>query len=223
VNIGRGEQFRPEFLAISPNNRMPAIVDHAPMERGDRYPSSSPAQFCCTCRTRASDHARDLRGRVETTQWLFWQWADSGHGGSESSFLEDAPRRFRMPSTATQGDQSTVRSAEHPVSPTGIHRRRLLIADMAAYPWIVPHEAQGQNLDDFPHLKRWFEAIKSRPATVRAYERGAALSAAPTATKNRGKFCSVRRRGPSRKRDFSALALPPSSSVDVHRRFPTAA
>jgi GST-like protein len=54
------------------------------------------------------------------------------------------------------------------------------IADMAAYPWIVPHEAQGQNLDDFPHVKRWFEAIKSRPATVRAYERGAAISTTPT-------------------------------------------
>jgi GSH-dependent disulfide-bond oxidoreductase len=54
------------------------------------------------------------------------------------------------------------------------------IADMAAYPWIVPHEAQGQSLDDFPHLKRWFESIKSRPATVRAYERGAAVSSNPT-------------------------------------------
>ena len=62
------------------------------------------------------------------------------------------------------------------------------IADMAAYPWIVPHEAQSQNLDDFPHLKRWFDAIKIRPATVRAYERGAAISANPTVNEDSRKI-----------------------------------
>jgi GSH-dependent disulfide-bond oxidoreductase len=184
VNIGKGEQFRPEFLAISPNNRMPAIVDHTPMERG--APISvfeSGAILLYLAEKSERFMARDLRGRAETTQWLFWQIGGLGPmAGQNHHFSRYAPEK--IPYAIERYVKETNRLY-------GVLNKRLAdrefiagdaysIADMAAYPWIVPHEAQSQNLDDFAHLKRWFEAIKGRPATVRAYERGAAISSNPT-------------------------------------------
>jgi GST-like protein len=126
--------------------------------------------------------AQDLRGRVDTLQWLFWQVGGLGPmAGQNHHFSRYAPEK--IPYAVERYVQETNRLY-------GVLNKRLAdrefiagaysIADMAAYPWIVPHEAQGQNLDDFPHLERWFEAIKSRPATLRAYERGAAISSNPT-------------------------------------------
>jgi GSH-dependent disulfide-bond oxidoreductase len=184
VNIGRGEQFRPEFLAISPNNRMPAIVDHTPMERG--APISvfeSGAILLYLAEKSERFMARDLRGRVETIQWLFWQMGGLGPmAGQNHHFARYAPEK--IPYAIERYVKETNRLY-------GVLNKRLAdrefiagsaysIADMAAYPWIVPHEAQSQNLDDFAHLKRWFESIKGRPATLRAYERGAAVSSNPT-------------------------------------------
>jgi GST-like protein len=183
VNIGKGEQFQREFLAISPNNRMPAIVDHTPMERG--APISvfeSGAILLYLAEKSERFMATDLRGRVEVTQWLFWQIGGLGPmAGQNHHFERYAPER--IPYAIDRYVKETNRLY-------GVLNKRLAdrefiagvysIADMAAYPWIVPYEAQGQSLDDFPHLKRWFESIKSRPATVRAYERGAAVSSNPT-------------------------------------------
>jgi GST-like protein len=183
VNIGKGEQFRPEFLAISPNNRMPAIVDHAPVERG--APVSvfeSGAILLYLAEKSGTFLPKDLRGRVEVTQWLFWQVGGLGPmAGQNHHFSRFAPEK--LPYAIERYVNETNRLY-------GVLNKRLAdvefiagaysIADMAAYPWIVPHEAQGQNLSDFPHLKRWFEAIKSRPATVRAYEHGAAVNPNPT-------------------------------------------
>ena len=184
VNIGKGEQFRPEFLAISPNNRMPAIVDHAPMERGAPISVFESGAILLYLADKSEQFiARDLRGRVETTQWLFWQVGGLGPmAGQNHHFSRYAPDK--IPYAVERYVKETNRLY-------GVLNKRLAdrefvaggaysIADMAAYPWIVPHEAQSQNLDDFPHLKRWFEAIKGRPATVRAYERGAAISSTPT-------------------------------------------
>ena len=183
VNIGKGEQFRPEFLAISPNNRMPAIVDHTPAERG--APISvfeSGAILLYLAEKTERFIAQDLRGRAEVTQWLFWQVGGLGPmAGQNHHFARYAPEK--IPYAIERYVNETNRLY-------GVLNKRLAdrefiagaysIADMAAYPWIVPHETQGQDLDDFPHLKRWFEAIKSRPATQRAYERGAAVSSNPT-------------------------------------------
>jgi len=183
VNIGKGEQFRPEFLAISPNNRMPAIVDHAPVERG--APISvfeSGAILLYLAEKSGTFLPKDLRGRVEVTQWLFWQIGGLGPmAGQNHHFSRYAPEK--LPYAIERYVNETNRLY-------GVLNKRLAdrefiagtysIADMAAYPWIVPHEAQGQNLGDFPYLKRWFEAIKSRPATLRAYERGAAVNPNPT-------------------------------------------
>ena len=183
VNIGKGEQFRPEFLAISPNNRMPAIVDRAPLERGAPISVFESGAILLYLADKSERFiARDLRGRVETMQWLFWQVGGLGPmAGQNHHFSRYAPETIQY---------AVERYVKETNRLYGVLNKRLAdrefiagaysIADMAAYPWIVPHETQGQNLDDFPHLKRWFEAIKSRPATVRAYERGTAIASNPT-------------------------------------------
>ena len=183
VNIGKGEQFQPGFLAISPNNRMPAIVDDTPLEHG--APISvfeSGAILLYLAEKTGQFLPKDARGRAEVTQWLFWQMAGLGPmAGQNHHFSRYAPEK--IPYAIERYVKETNRLY-------GVLNKRLAdrefvagaysIADMAAYPWIVPHEAQSQNLDDFPHLKRWFDAIRTRPATVRAYERGAAINSNPT-------------------------------------------
>jgi GST-like protein len=183
VNIGRGEQFNPDFLAISPNNRMPAIVDHHPLDGG--APISvfeSGAILLYLADKTGLFISREVRRRVETTEWLFWQVGGLGPmAGQNHHFSRYAPEKI---------DYAITRYVNETNRLYGVLNKRLAerefvagaysIADMAAYPWVVPHEAQGQNLADFPHLSRWFEAIKSRPATVRAYERGAEINNRPT-------------------------------------------
>ena len=188
VNIGTGEQFRPQFLAISPNNRMPAIVDHTPVERGAPVSVFESGAILVYLADKSERFiAQDLRGRSEVLQWLFWQVGGLGPmAGQNHHFTKYAPER--IPYAIERYVKETNRLY-------GVLNKRLgdrefiagsySIADMAAYPWIVPHEAQGQNLDDFPHLKRWFEAIKARPATQRAYERGTAIGSAPLTEESR--------------------------------------
>jgi GST-like protein len=179
VNIGKGEQFTPQFLAISPNNRMPAIVDHAPLERGSAitvFESGAILLYLADKNERFIPD--DARGRVEVLQWLFWQVGGLGPmAGQNHHFSNYAPEK--IPYAIDRYVKETNRLY-------GVLNKRLAerefiagaysIADMASYPWIVPYERQGQDLNEFPHLKRWFEAIKARAATVRAYERGAAMS-----------------------------------------------
>ncbi|HEY2683982.1 MAG TPA: glutathione binding-like protein [Steroidobacteraceae bacterium] len=179
VNIGKGEQFKPEFLAISPNNRMPAIVDHAPLERGSPITVFESGAILLYLADKTEQFIpKDARGRVEVLEWLFWQVGGLGPmAGQNHHFNRYAPEK--LPYAIERYVKETNRLY-------GVLNKRLAdrefvagaysIADMASYPWIVPHEAQGQNLDAFPHLKRWFEAIKARPATVRAYEKGAPLT-----------------------------------------------
>jgi len=184
VNIGRGEQFQPDFLRISPNNRIPALVDHAPAEA--KAPVSvfeSGAILLYLAEKTRRFIAADLAGRVEVLQWLFWQMGGLGPmAGQNHHFSHYAPQK--LPYAVERYVNETNRLY-------GVMNKRLAdrefiagpaytIADMASYPWIVPYERQGQDLNDFPHLKRWFEAIAARPATRRAYERGKAINTAPT-------------------------------------------
>jgi GST-like protein len=192
VNISKGEQFAPAFLAISPNNRMPAIVDRAPP--GGGAPVSvfeSGAILLYLAEKTGVFIAPGLRGRVETLQWLFWQMAGLGPmAGQNHHFSQYAPEK--LPYAVDRYVRETSRLY-------GVLNKRLAdrafvagddytIADMAAYPWIVPHEKQGQRLEDFPHLARWFAAIRARPATQRAYERGRAVNTAPTVTEESKKL-----------------------------------
>jgi GSH-dependent disulfide-bond oxidoreductase len=174
VNIGKGDQFTPTFLAIAPNNRMPAIVDHAPADGGAPISMfESGAILLYLGEKTGKLLPADARGRVEVTQWLFWQVAGLGPmAGQNHHFTRYAPEK--IPYAVERYVNETGRLY-------GVLNKRLStrefvageysIADIAAYPWIVPYETQSQKLEDFPHLKRWFEAIRSRPATVRAYEK----------------------------------------------------
>jgi len=183
VNIGTGEQFKPEFLAISPNNRMPAIVDHSPLERGAPISVFESGAILLYLAEKSEKYIpSESRGRIEVLQWLFWQVGGLGPMlGQNHHFTKHAPQK--IPYAVDRYVNETNRLY-------GVLNKRLAdrefiagaysIADMACYPWIVPYELQGQKLEDFPHLMRWFEAIKARPATVRAYEKGAAISSNTT-------------------------------------------
>jgi GSH-dependent disulfide-bond oxidoreductase len=191
VNIGKGEQFKPEFLAISPNNRMPAIVDHAPRERGAPISVFESGAILLYLADKSERFiAADSRGRAEVLQWLFWQVGGLGPMlGQNHHFSNYAPEK--IPYAIERYVKETNRLY-------GVLNKRLTdreflagaysIADIACYPWIVPHERQGQKLEDFPHLKRWFQAIRDRPATLRAYERGKSISTNTTMTEEAKKI-----------------------------------
>jgi GST-like protein len=185
VNIGTGAQFEPSFLAIAPNNRMPAIVDHEPA--GGGAPLSlfeSGAILLYLAEKSGRLLPQDLRGRAEVTQWLFWQMAGLGPmAGQNHHFSRYAPQQ--IPYAIERYVKETNRLygvLNHRLADRSFVAGDYSIADIAAYPWIVPYEAQGQRLEDFPHLKRWFSAIHDRPATVRAYAKGAAISTQTTLT-----------------------------------------
>jgi GST-like protein len=191
VHIGRGEQFKPDFLKISPNNRMPAIVDRAPADGGAAISVfESGAILLYLAEKTGQFIPEDIRDRVEVLQWLFWQMGGLGPmAGQNHHFVKYAPEK--IPYAMERYIKETSRL--YAVLDRRLADREFVagdysIADMAAYPWIVPHERQQQNLDDFPSLKRWFEAIRARPAVVRAYEKGAAISAKPVVDEEARKF-----------------------------------
>ncbi len=179
INIGKGEQFNPEFLKIGPNNRMPVIVDSAPADGG--APISvfeSGAILLYLAEKTGKFLPQDLRGRLEATEWLFWQMGGLGPmAGQNHHFSQYAPEK--IPYAIDRYVKETSRL--YGVLDKRLEGRDFIvgdysIADMAAYPWIVPYARQGQNLDDFPNLKRWFQAIEARQATVTAYEKGQAIN-----------------------------------------------
>ncbi|NCE88466.1 glutathione binding-like protein [Pseudomonas sp. Q1] len=174
INIGQGEQFKPDFLKIAPNNRIPAIVDHTPTDGG--APLSlfeSGAILLYLAEKTGQFIPRDLRGRQETLQWLFWQMGGLGPmAGQNHHFSQFAAEK--IPYAIKRYVDETARLY-------GVLDRRLAdrafvagedysIADMAIFPWIASYQRQSQRLEDFPHVQRWFNTIKARPATVRAYE-----------------------------------------------------
>jgi GST-like protein len=172
INIGKGEQFAPDFLAISPNNRIPAIVDHDPADGG--APLSlfeSGAILLYLAEKTGRFIAADLRGRNQTVQWLFWQMGGLGPmAGQNHHFIQYAPEQ--IPYAIERYVKETARL--YAVLDKRLAGREFIagsysIADIACYPWVVPHRKQRQNLEDFPQLKRWFAAIRERPATQRAY------------------------------------------------------
>ncbi len=179
VNIATGAQFAADFLAIAPNNRIPAIVDHDP--KGGGAPLSvfeSGAILMYLAEKCGQLLPGDLRARVAVTEWLFWQVAGLGPmAGQNHHFTRYAPQK--IPYAVDRYVRETNRLY-------GVLNKRLAdraflagdysIADIACYPWIVPYERQGQSLEDFPNLKRWFHAIHDRPATRRAYAKAATIN-----------------------------------------------
>jgi GST-like protein len=192
VNIGAGDQFKPGFLKISPNNKMPAIVDQAPADAGDALPVfESGAILVYLAEKTGKLLPADLRGRKTAFEWLFWQVGGLGPmAGQNHHFSRYAPEK--IPYAIDRYVNETNRLY-------GVLDRRLAgrefiagdaytIADIAAYPWIVSWKVQQQNLDEFPEVKRWFDAIGKRPATVSAYAKARPYSKQPTMTEESKKI-----------------------------------
>lgn len=183
INIGKGEQFAPEFLRIAPNNRIPAIVDHAPKDGGAAisvFESGAILQYLAE--KTGQFLSSEIRQRVQTLEWLNWQMGGLGPmAGQNHHFNVYAPEKI---------EYAQQRYIKETARLYGVLNKQLAgrdfiigeysIADMACYPWIVPHENQGQDLNDFPHLKAWFERIAARPATQRAYEKAKAINTKPS-------------------------------------------
>lgn len=191
VNISTGEQFDPAFLAIAPNNRMPAMVDHAPSDGSEPVSIFESGAILLYLADKTGQFiAPDVHGRADVLQWLFWQMGGLGPmAGQNHHFGTYAPEK--IPYAIDRYVNETARL--YSVMDNRLADREFLagdysIADMACYPWVVPHERQGQDLADFPNLKRWFDAIWARPAVKRAYEKGKALNTQETVTEEAKKI-----------------------------------
>ena len=173
VNIGKGDQFDADYLRFSPNNKMPAIIDHAPADGGDPisvFESGAILRYLADKTGRFGGEG--LRGRVEVDQWLAWQIAGQGPmTGQYGHFTVYAPERI---------EYAIDRYTREVQRLLGVLDRRLAgrafiagdaytIADMAAYPWINPYDKAPLDLSPFPQVRRWHASIAARPATQRAY------------------------------------------------------
>ncbi|STX28736.1 S-transferase [Legionella beliardensis] len=186
IDITKGDQFSEHFLSISPNNRMPAIVDHDVIKDGKPLAIfESGAILIYLAEKTGHFLPQDLYSRYEALQWLFWQVAGLGPMAGQnhhfSQFKEDdklqyAIERYIRETTRLYGVLNKQLTNRDYI--TGDYS----IADMACYPWIVPFEKQSQNLDDFPNLKQWFLRIQARPAVQRAYEKAQDIKVDPVLT-----------------------------------------
>ena len=173
VNIGKGDQFKPEYLAFSPNNKMPAIVDHAPADGGDPqtvfesgaillYLAEKSGQFLST----------EPRVRIETLEWLFWQMAGLGPmTGQYGHFNVYAPEKipYAIERYTNEANRLLQVLDTHLKGRDFIAGDAYSIADMATYPWIGVYDKAPIDMTPYPEVQRWHAAIKARPATARAY------------------------------------------------------
>ncbi len=173
INIGKGDQFDPEFLKIAPNNRIPAIVDHVPADDGEpvslfesgailEYLADKTGQFL----------SKEARQRYETLQWLYWQMGGLGPmAGQNHHFSQYANEKIDYAINRYINETGRLYGVldKRLADRTFVSGDEYTIADMACYPWVVSHKKQSQDLNDFPNLKRWFDTISERPATKRAY------------------------------------------------------
>ena len=185
VNISKGEQFEPEFLRVSPNNKIPAIIDNNPAEPGvpiSLFESGAILQYLA----EKTGHflPEDVLGRSEVLQWLFWQMGGLGPMlGQNLHFGQYAPEK--IPYAIDRYVNETSRLFE--VMDKQLTNREFIageysIADMASYPWVFKHPYLQLQLDEFPNLARWYQKIEQRPAVARAYEIGASINTTPTVT-----------------------------------------
>ena len=182
VDIRSGDQFKPDFLKIAPNNRMPAIVDHAPADGGEPISLFESGAILLYLADKTGRFIpSDIRGRTTVLEWLFWQMGGLGPmAGQNHHFSMYAPEQ--LPYAINRYVNETNRL--YGVLNKQLEGRDYIageysIADMACYPWIVPYERQGQKLEDFPALKKWFERVAGRPGTVRAYAKADAYQQPP--------------------------------------------
>lgn len=172
INIAKNDQFDPEFLRISPNNKIPAIVDQLPSEGNQPITIfESGAILLYLAEKTRKFLPTEIHQRMEVIEWLFWQVGGLGPMlGQNHHFMQYAPEK--IPYAISRYVKETERLygvLNHQLADREFIAGTYSIADMAAYPWTVPHESQQINLDHFANVKRWFEAMKVRPAVQRAY------------------------------------------------------
>ncbi len=171
VDISKGEQFQPGFLAISPNNRIPAIVDPDGPGRRSIAVFESGAILQYLGRKTGKFYPRDERARTAVDEWLFWQMGGLGPmAGQAVHFRRYAPEPIYYAIARYTDEVNRL----YGVMNTRLAQREFLadrysIADIACVGWVRLAERQGQDLAAFPHLKRWYEAIRARPAVKRAF------------------------------------------------------
>ena len=185
VNISTGDQFKPDFLQISPNNRIPAIVDHIPRDGGEPVSVFESGAILLYLAEKTSKFlSNDFRTRNATLEWLFWQMGGLGpmlgqnhHFGFYAKekipyaidrYRRETSRLYRVLDTRLEGRDFIVDEYS--------------IADMACYPWVQRYERQQQDLNDTPNVKRWFEAISARPTTIAAYAKSDEINTKPAVT-----------------------------------------
>ena len=178
VNIGQGDQFEPEFLAISPNNRMPAIVDHAPADGGAPLPVfESGAILIYLAEKTGRFLPADLRGRKTVLEWLSWQLGGVGPMfGQAGHFSLYAPERLPYAIERYRAEMLRL----YGVLDRRLEEREFIaddfsIADMACWPWVITYKGQKVDLDRFPNVRRWYKALQKRPALRRGYDAGKEL------------------------------------------------
>jgi GSH-dependent disulfide-bond oxidoreductase len=185
VNIGKGEQFAPAFVKISPNSKIPAIIDPEGPGGAPISIFESGAIMMYLGEKERRFFPQDLRGKYEVTQWVMWQMANQGpklgecghfrRAGPDAGDLTYAIRRFTDEANRLYG-----------VMNNRLYDRKYLagdeytIADMISYPWTVGWEGQGQDIGEFKHFKRWFDEIGNRPAVKRGMETGNNLRVDPS-------------------------------------------
>ena len=191
VKISKGEQFDPAFLEVSPNNRIPAIVDHAPAAGG--APLSifeSGAILLYLAEKTGMFIPGDAAGRAEVLQWLFWQMGGLGpmlgqnlHFGSYAAeSIAYAMERYENETRRLYG------VLDRRLADRDFVAGDYSIADMAIWPWVARMERDRSYLADFPNVARWHDAIAARPATAAAYAKGAAINTVPTVTEESKKL-----------------------------------
>jgi GSH-dependent disulfide-bond oxidoreductase len=182
INIGKGEQFAKDFLAISPNNRIPAMIDREPPGGGAPISVFESGEMLLYLAEKTGKFlSKDIRARTQALEWLFWQMANLGpNSGQNNHFSNYATDKIPYAMDRYRNEVNRL---------YGVLDRRFdgrdyvageySIADMAIYPWIVPHERQHQNIADFPNIKRWLDAIFERPAVKRAYAKAKEVNPNP--------------------------------------------
>jgi len=172
VNILEGEQFKPDFLNIAPNNRIPAIVDHAPAGGGQSVSIfESGAILNYLAEKTGKFLPKDGPARYEVMQWLMWQMGGVGPiSGQANYFRNHAKDKIEHAINRCTNEVNRL----YGVLDKRLRDREFMagaysIADMATYPWVIFHANLGQTLDDFPDMKRWFDTIQARPAVVKGY------------------------------------------------------
>jgi GST-like protein len=157
VNIRAGEQFRPEFLAISPNNRIPAIVDHAPPDGGGPFSVFETGAILIYLADKTGRLLpKEMRARSNVTRWLMWQMSHFTLYAQEKipyaieRYRDEAARLYRVLDTQL-GKTGAYVAGDYS------------IADIACFPWTMTHKAQGFTLDDYPNIKRWYAEVRARP------------------------------------------------------------